>query len=115
MACKHESGEYKTACVKALGSCGTYDSIALLDKQKGFRLNRDIDQAIAGIQQIIGSGDAGWVSLDLADDEGRLRNMIGWGFLWGQSQLYYVLCFISYYWYSRGISLAGLEKEKYKK
>lgn len=64
------TNEYKISCIQALGACGTYNSIAFLDNHRGLRLYQEIDQAIASIQNRIGSGDAGWLSVQDSDELG---------------------------------------------
>ena len=49
-------------CISALGACGTYRSIGLIDRYKTRDNSRIADQAIAAIQDRIGVGSDGWLS-----------------------------------------------------
>lgn len=61
--------EYKNLCIKALGECGTYPSIQLLDNLRTKYAEAAITNAISRIQNRIGSGDDGWLSMKNIDDE----------------------------------------------
>jgi hypothetical protein len=63
----------KNKIVYVLGKCGTYPSIGRLHAMKDHVNPRIVDQAIAGIQNRIGVGDAGWLSVQKAEKtEGML-------------------------------------------
>ncbi len=65
--------EHTVECIKALGRCGTYDSIQVLHSLRDSWPRREIDGAIASIQARIGTGDAGWLSIhESKDGEGNL-------------------------------------------
>jgi hypothetical protein len=61
---------YKQAVIQALKYCGTYESIEPLYRIKQFTLKRAADEAIAMIQDRIGSGDKGWLSISPGTDDG---------------------------------------------
>ncbi len=65
--------EFYYTFVRILGKCGTCKSIAFLNSIRKKFPERLINQAIACIQERIGVGDAGWLSIDQADGgEGEL-------------------------------------------
>lgn len=65
--------KYAVACISALGGCGKYKSIAFLDDIKEFPTRKLIEQSIIFIQQRIGSGDEGWLSVQKeGGDSGKL-------------------------------------------
>ena len=69
---KHPA-EYRMELIRALGSCGSYGSIAVLNSVKSSKFSRAVDQAIAEIQERIGAGDSGWLSMQKTEgDEGAL-------------------------------------------
>ena len=61
--------EYTNALIRALGCCGTYASIEILDKRKTPENARRIDYSIAQIQHRIGAGDGGWLSMQKPEEE----------------------------------------------
>lgn len=65
--------EYRRELIGALGGCGNYKSISVLNGERKTRYSREIDKAIAEIQERIGAGDSGWLTLEKPEDEaGRL-------------------------------------------
>ena len=54
---------YKSMIINALKYCGTFESIESLYNIKNPQLKRDADEAIAAIQNRIGTGDKGWLSI----------------------------------------------------
>lgn len=54
---------FRSAIIKLLGLCGNYESIELLNKIHGLALKKYINQAIASIQNRIGTGGSGWLSI----------------------------------------------------
>ena len=59
---------YGLKLIEALASCGTFKSIEVLYGVKSLALKRDAEKAIATIQDRIGTGDAGWLSMHETDD-----------------------------------------------
>ncbi len=55
--------DYLKECIKALGACGTRESIAFLHSVREGMPRRDIDAAIASIQSRLGTGESGWLSI----------------------------------------------------
>ncbi len=66
---KHYPEDYLKACIKALGACGTRESIAFLHSVREGMPRRDIDAAIASIQSRLGTGESGWLSIQEAKAE----------------------------------------------
>ena len=65
--------KYNSALIQALGRCGSYASIEFLDRRRNPLNSRHINQAIAEIQNRIGAGDGGWLSIEKLDgDDGKL-------------------------------------------
>jgi hypothetical protein len=59
--------------IRALAVCGTYRSIEFLNRNINPSFYREADKAIAMIQDRIGTGDSGWLSLRKTEDsEGAL-------------------------------------------
>lgn len=61
---------YKRKIIEALKHCGTYKSIEPLYNIKQLTLKREADEAIAMIQDRIGSGDKGWLSITSDTNDG---------------------------------------------
>jgi hypothetical protein len=69
----HDFVSYKLAIIWALKYCGTYESIEPLYRINQPALKREADEAIAMIQDRIGAGDKGWLSISTeTDSEGGL-------------------------------------------